>query len=110
MPKNTRKKMKTMYDPERPVDPPEIPEKTVLCPVCGGPAREFYLSFGEIFGCDLCVKHDLIDDVLNIPEDQPIPKCKFCHESEQSVYLDNAGNIRACVNCVQIKDARSVNL
>lgn len=96
--------MRSWYnDPEPPVTPPDLPERAETCPVCGAAARNLYFTYGECFGCDVCVKTDLVDDVLDIPETEPLPPCNICGAVEQTVYLDNTGEIRACAECVVIK-------
>lgn len=96
--------MRNWYDdPEPPVTPPEVPEHVEICPVCGDVARTLYFADGECFGCEGCVKSDLVDDVLGIPETEPLPPCRVCGAVEQTVYLDNTGEIRACAECVVIK-------
>ena len=98
-------------DPERPLEPPDIPDREYICPVCGGPARSIYFDNRyDVFGCDLCVKSDLIDDILDIPETQPLPKCRRCGTEEQTVYIDKNGEIRACFRCVTIKPAEEAEL
>lgn len=100
-----------MLDPERPVTPPDTPEKTVICPVCGAIAQRIYFDDDRhIFGCDICVKHDFVDDVLDIPESKPLPKCHCCGKQEQSVYIDIFNEIRGCINCVEIKKAIEAGL
>lgn len=96
--------MQSWYnDPEPPVTPPDLPERAETCPVCGAAARNLYFAYGECFGCDVCVKTDLVDDVLDIPETETLPPCNICGAVEQTVYLDNTGEIRACAECVVIK-------
>lgn len=93
-----------MLDPERPVEPREVPVRPNICPVCGADARHLYHdNHGDVFGCELCTKSDLIDDIMGIPEDKPLPACPFCGEQEQTVYLDRDGKLRACWKCVDIK-------
>ena len=93
-------------DPEPPTEPPDTPDREYTCPICGGFAREiFFDNRLDIFGCDICVKSDNIDDVLDIPETQPIPTCRYCDAEEQTVYIDRSGKIKACFKCVTIKPA-----
>ena len=100
-----------MLDPERPLEPPDIPDREYVCPVCGAYAREFYFDrHGDVFGCDICVRHDFVDDVKDLPEDAPIHPCEYCGTEEQSVYLDKDGKIRACFACVEIKPAEQASL
>ena len=94
-----------MLDPERSVNPPEVIEKQYICPICGMPANTIYKdNYYNVFGCDFCVKSDLIDDILNIDENQPLPKCHWCGTREQTVYIDKYGEIRACFKCVKLQE------
>lgn len=98
-------------DPEPPVSPPDIPDREYICLICGGPARQIYFDDRhDIFGCDLCVKSDFIDDILGIPENEPLPKCDFCGTREQTVYIDKSGEIRGCFHCVNKKPAEEADL
>ena len=91
-------------DPEPPVTPPEVRRVPTYCPMCGHEATELYLDkYHDVFACQDCVKHDLIDDLLDIPENAPIPECRWCGEREQSVYMTETGEIRACWKCLTIR-------
>lgn len=93
-----------MLDPERPVEPRENPMRPNTCPICGADAHHLYLdSNNDVFGCELCVQSDLIDDIMQIPETEPLPTCPFCGKQEQTVYMDKTGKIRACWQCVTIQ-------